>query len=329
MIKKILLFTITLNFIFVGCSKNITEEISKENKNKIETSYQPTIDKNTNFILSENTLSYSKFIVLGDLLFSPDPNNNNKLSANTISTDFNKIDKDSIKDIFDYNAISLTSDGANVYFSSITPEKGIYKLDYEKKEITKLNNEYSLELVYNDAKLYYLNPTNHNLYYYDFKDNKSYLLINSNITNFSFNNNSIFYINNNDKSKLYCFKIYEKSNFKLTDSSIESYAIFDDEILFSNSNDNNYIYSINSSNLEIKKVLNINASSLKQNESNVYFINNEKSNSLYKLIKNHDLNTFEYISVFDGFINDYYPTSEYIFIEPANDLNTIKYLNLN
>lgn len=143
------------------------------------------------------------------------------------------------------------------------------------------------------------------------------------------NNDSIFYINSTDNSKLYCLKTDGSSNFNITNVPVESFVIYDDQILFSNSNDNNYIYSLDINNSQIKKVLNLSSYSLKQNSNNIYFINNEDSNSLYKLLPNKEDSNYDYTKVFSDYVNEYFATDSGIFIETANNLESIQFIKEN
>ncbi|WP_084766837.1 DUF5050 domain-containing protein [Clostridium nigeriense] len=329
MIRKMFLLIIISSFLLVGCSNDTNTEIKEENETKITTSYKQTVDTSKKIIFSGKTLSNSKYVSLGNLVFFPDINNNNKLSAANTSNTSDTIGKNSIIDIFDFNVTSLSTDGNYIYFSSIAPEKGLYKLDYEKKEITKINNYSPAELIYENEKLYYINSNDNKFYYYNIKNKQTYLLSNSTSNSFIFNNNSIFYINYNDGSKLYCLKTDGSANFKITDTAVESFVIYDNEILFSNPNDNNYIYSLDISNLQTKKVLDLSSSNLKQNENNIYFINNEDPNSLYKLLPNKETSDYEYNKVFSDYVNEYYPTAKGIFIEAANNLDSIKFISEN
>lgn len=330
MFKRLSIIIISLNFILVSCSSdNNSDEVQQKSETKITTSFKENIDNSKKIIFSGKTLSINKYASLGNLLFFSDINNNNKLSVVTLPNTSSIIESNLIIDSFDFNLVSLATDENYIYFSSNSPEKGFYRLSYEKREITKLNTDFPVGLIYENERLYYINSNDNKLYYYNIKDNKTYLLSNSSTKSFILNNNSIFYINYNDGSKLYCLKTDGSSNFNITDIPVESFVIYDDQILFSNSNDNNYIYSLDINSFQIKKVLNLSASSLKQNSNNIYFINNEDPNSLYKLLPNKGDSNYEYTKVFSDYVNEYFITDSGIFIETANNLKSIQFIKEN
>lgn len=329
MIKKLILPIIASTFIFVGCSNDNKEATEEKNNTTLTTSYKETTDNGKKIVFSGKTSFNSKYTFLGNLLFFPDPKNNDRLSVSDISNDANNIYDNSIIDNFDYNVNSLSTDGNYIYFSSISNEKGLYRLDYQKKEITKINDDATLEMVYQGDKLYYISLKDNKLYSYDIKNKENKLLSDSSAGSFIINNTSIFYKNLNDGSNLYCLRTDGSSNFKITDSPVDSFVIYNNEILFSNSNDNNYIYSLDISNFETKKILSTSVSKLKQYEGNIYFINNEDPNSLYKLIPPSENNAFECNKIFSYFINEYYTSDKGIFVEAASSLDNIKIIKDN
>lgn len=329
MIKKSILPIIASLFIFVGCSNENKKAIEEKKQTVLTTSYKETTNNNKKIVFSGKTSSNNKYTFLGKLLFFPDPKNNQKLSVSEFPEALDNIDDDLIIDNFNYNVNSLATDGTYIYFSSIASDRGLYRLDYQKREITKITDDSILEMIYQGGKLYYINLTDNKIYSYDIKNKEKKLISSSTTNSFIMNNNSIFYKNLNDGSKLYCLNTDDNVNFKMTDSPVDSFVIYNNEILFSNSNDNNYIYSLDISNLETKRILNTSVSNLKQYENNIYFINNEDPNSLYTLIQNSENNKFEYNNVYPHFLNEYYAADKYIFIENASDLDNIKIVTVN
>ena len=327
MLKKFIIPILASLFIFVGCSTDDSKTTEEQNKTTLSTSYKDNTSTDKTIIFSGKSYSNNKYAFLGNLLFFPDSKNNEKLSVSNLPQTSSYIDDNSIIDRFDYNINSITTDGNYIYFSSISNEAGLYKLDYEKKEITKLNNDSILEMICEGDKLYYINSSDKKIYSYSIKDNQKILLSNSKASNLIYNNNSIFYKNLSDSSKLYSLRINNSNNFKITDLPVESFVIYNNEILFSNSSDNNYLYSLDTTNSEAKKLLNISSSNLKQFDEYIYFINNENPNSLYQLVQNTENNNFNPIEVYSDFINNYYTTEKGIFLETAINLNEIKIIN--
>ena len=328
MTKKLILPIIASLFIFVGCTKDNNEAIEEKNKFTLSTSYKE-VTNDKKIVFSGNTYFNTKYTILGNLLFFPDSKNNERLSVANISEDVDSINEELIIDSFNYYINSIATDGSYIYFSSISNDKGLYKLDYQKKEITKINNNSTLEMIYKGGNLYYINSKDNKMYSYSIKDKETKLLSDSTVGNFIINNNEIIYRNLNDSSKLYCLSMDGNNNFKIVDSAIDSFVVFNNELLFSNSNDNNYIYSLDTSTFETSKVLNVSVSKLKQYEDNVYFINNESPNSLHILTSNNENNNFEYAEVFPYFVNNYYLNEKGLFIEAASDLDKVKLVKFN
>jgi len=323
MIKKIIAIIMSSSFLFVGCSEADDQTSLEENKTTLTTSYKKEIDTSKRIVLSGKTSDYTKYSFLGNLLFFPDPNNDNKLSVAEIKEDTTTINESLIKEIFDYSVDSLVSDGNYIYFSSISGDKGVYKLDYQKKEITKAINNSTLNLVYQNDFLYYIDSLSKGIYSFNLKTTEKKLLSSKQASEFILNNNSIFYKNIEDGNKLYCLKIDASANFKLTDYPVDSFVIYNNFILFSNTAEKNYMYSIDVSNLEVKKVLSLSTSKLKQYENTIYFINNDDPNSIYKLSDEGDNEELKYEKVFSSFTNDYFPYEEGLFIEAASNINKV------
>lgn len=329
MLRKIFSFIIISTFFLTGCSNEISESDSSKKNHSLSTSYKENIKTTNKIILSGKTFSNYKYIYLGNLLFFPDPNNNSKLSVSELSKSDTMISQESIIDIFDYSIDYIISNNDIIYFSSFSKDRGLFKLDYQKNTITKLNNDSPKGLIYVNEKLHYIDSNTQNIYSYDVKSNSKSLLSNSKVGNFIINNNSIFYRNLDDNSKLYCLKIDGSSNFKLTDDSVDSFVTYNDEILFVNSSDNNTLYSFNTLNNESKKILNVDASKLKQSDERIYFINNANANTICQLTKNKENNDYTFIEIYSDSTNEYFPTDKGIFIETSANINEVKFININ
>ncbi len=329
MIKKFILPVIASSLLLVSCATKSNEAIEEKKQSTLSTSYKENVTTDKKIAFLGKSYSNNKYIFLGNLLFFPNPSNNERLSVAEIPQDSTNIHDDSIIDSFNYNVNSIVTDGNSIYFSSSSIDKGIYKLDYQSKEITNIIKDSAIEMVYYEDKLYYISSIDNNIYTYSIKEKERKLLSTSKTNNLIINNNSIIYKNLSDQAKLYCLTTDGSNNFKITDFPIDSFVIHNDDILFSNSNDNNYLYSVNPSTFETKKILDIQVSKLKQNDNNIYFINNEDPNTLYQLGQNNETNKFEATKVFPYFINDYYTSNNLLFIEAAHSLDNIKILSTN
>ncbi|MDV4150272.1 DUF5050 domain-containing protein [Clostridium sp. AL.422] len=329
MLKRFILTILASLFIFVGCSNKNKDAVDKKDKINISTSYVNSSDIKPKIVLLEKNNSNNKYITLGNLLFFPNPRNNEKLSVSDISKNINNINDDSVIDFFDYNVNSISTDGNYIYFSSISSNGGIYRLDYQKKDITKINDASPLEMIYQEDKLYYISSKDNKIYCYSIKDKETRLLSSSKSSTLVLNNNLIFYKNLSDNSKLYCLTIDGNNNFKIIDSQVDSFVINNNKILFSNLNDNSYLYSLDTSTYETKKILSTSVSNLQEYKSNIYFINNSNPNSLYLLKSSNENTEFESTEIFPYFVNEYYLTEKGIFIEAASSLDSIKIVKYN
>ncbi|MCF0146934.1 MAG: DUF5050 domain-containing protein [Clostridium sp.] len=329
MLKKFILPIIASSLLLVSCTTESNDVIEEKKQTNLTTSYKQNIITDKKIAFLGKSYFNNKYVFLGNLLFFPNPSNNERLSAAELSEGSTNITDDSIIDSFDYNVNSIVTDDTSIYFSSTSTDKGIFKLDYQKKEITNIINDSAIEMLYYEDKIYYISSIDNNIYTYSIKEKERKLLSSSKASNLIINNNSIFYKNLSDKAKLYCLATDGSSNFEVMDSPIDSFVINNDEILFSNSKDNNYLYSINPSNSETKKILDIKASNLKQNDNKIYFISNEDPNSLYELTQNNESNNFEATKIFSYFINDYYTSENMLFIEAAHSLDNINILSIN
>ena len=81
MIKKLISLLIISLFIFVSCTKANDESIEENNKVAVSTSSKETNSTNQTINLLGKSYYNTKYITLGDLLFFPDPKNNQRLSV--------------------------------------------------------------------------------------------------------------------------------------------------------------------------------------------------------------------------------------------------------
>ncbi|MEG1392707.1 MAG: protein translocase subunit SecD [Christensenellaceae bacterium] len=134
--KKIFLLTLLLfSFLLIGCNntKNVTNTDTLVGINK------PTITNisKPSLILDSNSISTSPYIYLGNLVFFPDKENNNRLSTIETLTSSGYIQQSNIKDIFQYSTESIATINNTVYFSNGSDGNSLYSLDYEGNEIKK------------------------------------------------------------------------------------------------------------------------------------------------------------------------------------------------
>lgn len=108
---------------------------------------------------------------------------------------------------------------------------------------------------------------------------------------------------------------------KLTDNSVDSFATYKNEILFINSDDNNTLYRLTPTTLKINRLNLVHGENLKVYDSNLFIIDNDNSNNLSSLSINFDNNTAATSKLTNDTINNFFPTSNGIFIEKSPDIN--------
>ncbi|GAB6168559.1 hypothetical protein JCM1393_10190 [Clostridium carnis] len=320
MLKKILPIILMSLSLLVGCSKddkviNETNNISNSQNTKLLAT-----PPKSSIVLSNKTSVRNKYLPIGTLVFFPDKENNNRLSVASIPTDTNVINQSMIKDFFEYPVESLATIGNYIYFSNSLDNNSLYKLDYQSKKITKLNNNYTSDIIANENTIFYINKSDGDkLYSYDIKNNTSKLLSSDKCGSFLLNGNTIFYQNLSDNSKIYSLSITTNEKTKITDSSANSFVIYKNQLLYFNSQDNNSLYAVNFPLLESKRIDALNGENLKTFDDKLFFINKEKGNTLFSLSLSQDRAEISEL-VFDS-INDYYPTTSGIFLEKSIDIN--------
>lgn len=326
MLKKLISTLILSILLLVSCSAPSTET-PKENT---EVSNDVTVSDNTesskNITLSDKTLYNNKYLYIENLLFFPDPLNNNNLSLAKISSDDTLVSNGSIIDFYPYALLSIDKNGNTIYFSSNSQDGGLFQLDYVNSKITKLIDSIPLEMFYTEDKIVYINSKDKYIYYYDLKKNENVLLSNNKSSNLLYNNKYIFYKNLDDDSKIYSVKIDGTSKHKITDVSVDSLAISNNNLLYFNGDNDNILCSVDLSTQKVNKYLNIKGHNLKEYDGTLYYISTEDPNALYSLSQSTDGESYEGNLIYSDFVNDYFPSSNGIYIEKASNLEEITIL---
>ena len=326
MLKKLISTLFLSTLLLVGCSAQ-SNETPKEN---VEVSNDVIVSDNNepskNITLSGKSLYYNKYLYIENLLFFPDPLNNNNISIAKISSDDTLVSSSSIIDFYPYTLVSIDMNDTTIYFSSNSQDSGLFKLDYVNSEITKLYDSIPLEMFYIEDKIVYINSKDKFIYYYDLNKNENILLSDNKSSNLLYNNEYIFYKNLDDNSKIYSVKIDGTSKYKITDVSVDSLAIYNNNIFYFDSENNNILSSIDPSTEKVTKYLNIKGQNLKEYDGTLYYISVEEPNTLYSLSKGADSTSFEGNLIYSDFVNDYFPSSNGIYIEKASNLEEITIL---
>lgn len=324
MLKKLISTLLLSTLLLVGCStpSNETPKENTEASNNITVSDNTESDKN--IILSGETQYNNKYLYIENLLFFPDPLNNNNLSLAKISSDDTLVSNSSIIDFYPYTLVSIDKkDDNTIYFSSNSQDGGLFQLDYVNSKITKLNESIPLEMFYIEDKIVYINSKDNFIYYYDLKKNENVLLSNNKSNSLLYNNNYIFYKNLDDDSKIYSVKLDGKSKYKITDASVDSLAISNNNLFYFDADNDNILCSIDISTQKVSKYLNIKGHNLKEYDGTLYYISTENPNALYTVSQNTDDESFKGDLIYSDFVNDYFPSSNGIYIEKASNLEEI------
>jgi uncharacterized lipoprotein NlpE involved in copper resistance len=323
MIKKLISALLLSTLLLVGCSEK-TQEIPKEDN---EVSNKVTVSDNTestkNIVLSGKTLYHSKYLYIENLLFFPDPSNNNNLSLAKISSDDTLVSKGSIIDFYPYSLVSIDRKDNTIYFSSNSQDGGLFKLEYIDSKVTRITESIPSEMFYVEDKIVYINSKDKFIYYYDLKKNENVLLSDNKSSNLLYNNKNIFYKNLDDGSKIYSVKIDKTNKHKITDVSVDSLIIYNNNLFYFDGDNNNILSSINPSTKKVTKYSNIKGHNLKEHDGTMYYISTENPNALYSLSEDSANESFKQNLIYSDFVNDYFPSSDGIYIEKASILEEI------
>lgn len=323
MFKKlipILLLSISLS----ACSK-VTDEIPKESTEiSTDVTISDNINLNKTITLSGKTLSYNKYLSIENLLFFPDPLNNNNLSLAKISSSDTSVANNAIIEFYPYSLISILKNATNnIYFSSNSEDSGLFELDYVNYKITKLHDSIPLEMIYIENKIIYINSEDRFIYCYDLDKKENSLLSSNKSSNLLYNNSYILYKNLDDNSKIYSINLDGTNNNPITDVSVDSLAVLNNILFYFDSENNNILCSIDPSTKKVTKYMNIMGHNLKEYDEVLYYISTENPNSLYSLLQSSDSESFENKLIYSDFVNDYFINDNGIYIEKASNIDGI------
>lgn len=320
--NKFLLILIVLSTFLISCSNNKT---ATNEENFIGINKPQTTDTTTpkpTLTISDKTTHYSPYQSLGNLVFFPDKENNNILSSIYKQDKSGYIEQSNIKDIFNYSIESITIIDEIIYFSNCSDSNALYSLDYQSNKISKVNSNYVFNLTSNLNSLYYINKNDKNkLYSYNTATNSSSTLSADSVGSFVINGDYILYQNLSDKSKLYSIKLDGSNRTKLTDNSVNSFTTYKNEILYVNSDDNNSLYRLNPTTFNITRLNLVHGENLKSYDNKLFIIDNDKSNSLSSLVVDFDKNTASTSNITSGTTNNFYPSTDGIYLEKSPDVN--------
>lgn len=331
MLKKLLFISLISTFLLIGCTEspsNINEEIQEQQTtqtNQLLTTNEPTPVKIDipvpTLILNNVDISYTDFLQTDSLLFFI--NNNNKLSVIEDTIDTPYILQSQISETFDYSIGSITSINNEIFFSNIADNNSLYKLDYRKKEISKVHSGNFHNISSYKNNIFFINKNNGStLSYLDLKNSKIVSISSDKCGKYLINGDYIIYQNLSDNSSLYSIKIDGSEKTKLTASPVDSFVIYEKNILNINAENNN-IYIYNPTTKTNKNLSNINGANLKSYDNNLFYISLSNSNHLYLLEIDNTLENATGTELTEDMVNDYFPTENGIFIKKPIDINKV------
>lgn len=312
MIKKTLIIIVLFStLLFVGCNnkETNTEDTSNTTTNSIST--EVTFTNNTQsstLLLTDENISPSPFITLGNLLFFSNTGNNNKLSS--IDSNFNTsyIPNDKISTLLDSSIQSLTSIKDDLYFINMSDNNSLYKFSYIKSESTKVLDGNFYNLSSTSDKLVLINRSQNNkLSTINLNNNELSSLTSDICGKYILNGDYILYENLSDNSNLYAVKIDGTNRKKFIDSPMDSFVVYNNNILYINSHDNN-LYAYTPSIQKSIKLLNLSATNLKIYDDNLFYINLSASNRLYSIKLDSSLENLSSTELTSDMVNDFFTT---------------------
>lgn len=326
--KNIFLTVLLLSsLLLIGCNSttnnnSIDTTVDEGNKeasiitNKVTSPIPPT----KTLELTDKTYYYSPYITLGNITFFLDKENNNRLSTIENIESIDEIQQTDISDTFNYSAESLATINNIIYFSNTSDGNKLYSLDYQSNEIKKISDHYTSNLTASLNTIYYIDRTNNSkLHFYNIENSSFGVITNDSVGNFIINGDYILYQNLSDTASLYSIKLDGSDRLKLTDSSVNSFVIYKSEILYINSNDNNRLYKLNPITLKTTPLNLVYGQNLKIQDEKIFIL--DTSNNLSLITIDLEKNTSTESNLINDSINNYYPTSNGIFLEKSINVN--------
>ena len=159
------------------------------------------------------------------------------------------------------------------------------------------------------------------MFSYDLTTNRDNIITSSKVGSYLINGDFIIYQNLDDNAKLYKCKLDGTEDSKITDFSVESFVVYSNQLLAINLTDNNRLYSINPTDLQATRIGLIDGEQLKCYQGKLYFINLADYNHLYSLTVDLTKSTSSWTSILADQVNEYYPTSEGLFVQKGVNIN--------
>lgn len=276
----------------------------------------------TPFVLTTTTLAPCPFVPNGNFIVFPNLEDNNKISL--IPKPFSKsiITTSDVTDFANYSTNSLAVLNDVVYFADSSNQDHLSSFSLSDKLGNSLSNNSASDIIASGNTIFYINKSdNYKLFSYDITTQKDTIISTSKVGSYLLNGDFILYQNLDDNAKLYKCKLDGSEDEAITDFSVDSFVIYNNQLLVINSTDDNRLYSITPSDSKATRIGLINGEKLKCFKDKLYFVNLSGYNHLYSLTVNLTSMTSAITPVYEDQINDYYPTSEGIFIQKGLNIN--------
>ena len=318
---SLLLVSIFSVSILSGCG-NSTQQNQKAPNSLTYTGPSAAALTDSLFVLTNTTLTPCPFVPNGNTIIFPNWEDDNKISI--IPKPFNKtiITTADVKDFADYSSFSLGVINNVVYFADSSKDDCLSSFSFADKIDTKLSNNSAANIIASGNNIFYINKSNGNkLFSYDLTTNRDNIITSSKVGSYLINGDFIIYQNLDDNAKLYKCKLDGTEDSKITDFSVESFVVYSNQLLAINLTDNNRLYSINPTDLQATRIGLIDGEQLKCYQGKLYFINLADYNHLYSLTVDLTKSTSSWTSILADQVNEYYPTSEGLFVQKGVNIN--------
>lgn len=318
--KLILLLVLIFSTTLYGCSSSTAKKNNAKTSNSIKIKYEAPSDKKS-FALSDTSLTPSPFTFVEDTLVFPNWDDKDRISLIKGDLPNTYISKNDATSFFDYRTNSLTCSNNIAFFADTSKNYALSSLDTSNGTYTKLLDYSVSDLIFLDNTIYFINKSDgYTLYSYDLSTKKPCKLTSDKVGKYLINDNSIIYQNVSDKSKLYRINLKGEERSAISTFAVDSFIINQNTIIAINSYDDHSLYSISPTDLKETRIAFLNGKDLKESNDKVYYLNRDTChlNSLSIDLEKPSVSTKE---IYTEGINDYYPTTDYIFAKKSVNIN--------
>lgn len=322
MIKKILAAILLISsFSIIGCSNsNTKDKVTK--KHLLTASSDTSSSIKIPFLINDSSYYTCPFTTNNNSLIFANWEDDNKISLVDYPLSNTIIKTEDITDFKNYSTNSLAMINDTIYFANFSNKSSLSSMSLSDNDATTIINDSVSDIIAFGSQIYYIDLTkNHNLYCYDTESKINSLIISDKVGKYMINGDFILYQNKNDNDKLYKVRLDGSEKDKLTDFAVDSFITYSGMVLTVNLSDNNRLYSINPNDFKATRISLTQCENIKTNGNEIFFSNLDDQNHLYTLKYNSTDNTTSETIVTDYAINDYFVTTDNIYLEKAQNIN--------